>query len=162
MNNQSFEQYESAVRSYCRKFPTVFKKAKGAILTDEEGQEYIDFFCGAGALNYGHNPDYIKQKLIDYIEGDGVMHALDMYTSAKRDLIDTLENKILAPRGLDFLKKTCAAVGIPVYAIGGVCSGNYSLVRSAGAAGACVMSGLMTCTDPEEYLERFRKESDSE
>ena len=102
MNNQSFEQYESAVRSYCRKFPTVFKKAKGAILIDEEGQEYIDFFCGAGALNYGHNPDYIKQKLIDYIEGDGVMHALDMYTSAKRDLIDTLENKILAPRGLDY------------------------------------------------------------
>ena len=70
--------------------------------------------------------------------------------------------KGLAPRGLDFLKKTCAAVGIPVYAIGGVCSGNYSLVRSAGAAGACVMSGLMTCEDPAGYLERFRKESDSE
>jgi thiamine-phosphate pyrophosphorylase len=70
--------------------------------------------------------------------------------------------KGLPPRGLEFLKKTCAAVNIPVYAIGGVCSGNYSLVRSAGAAGACVMSGLMTCTDPEEYLERFRKESDSE
>ena len=32
---------------------------------DENGKEYIDFFAGAGALNYGHNNDYIKEKVID-------------------------------------------------------------------------------------------------
>ena len=62
MNTKPFEQYESVVRSYCRHFPKVFTDAKGAVLKDEDGTEYIDFFCGAGAVNYGHNNPYIKQK----------------------------------------------------------------------------------------------------
>ena len=41
MNSDIFEKYESEVRSYCRSFPTVFKKAKGSVLTDTEGKEYI-------------------------------------------------------------------------------------------------------------------------
>ena len=60
MTTKSFEQYESSVRSYCRHFPKVFTDAKGALMTDENGEKYIDFFCGAGAVNYGHNNDYIK------------------------------------------------------------------------------------------------------
>ncbi len=52
-----FETYESEVRSYCRSFPSVFQKAKGSIITDVEGNDYLDFFCGAGAVNYGHNND---------------------------------------------------------------------------------------------------------
>ena len=63
MNTQTFEKYESEVRSYCRHFPTVFSQAKGSKLFDELGNEYIDFFCGAGAVNYGHNNSYIKPKL---------------------------------------------------------------------------------------------------
>jgi len=102
LNTQVFEQHESEVRSYCRHFPTVFQKAKGSKLYDELGNEYIDFFCGAGALNYGHNNDYIKPKLIEYIENDGVMHALDMYTSPKREFIEFFQNSILKPRGLDY------------------------------------------------------------
>ena len=73
MNTVPFEQYESNVRSYCRSFPTVFTKASGAIMTDEDGKEYIDFFAGAGALNYGHNPAEITEKLIEYMRGNGIM-----------------------------------------------------------------------------------------
>lgn len=62
--NEIIEKYESNVRSYCRSFPKVFVKAKGSILTDNDGKEYIDFFCGAGGVNYGHNNDYIKQKIM--------------------------------------------------------------------------------------------------
>ncbi len=102
MNTAAFESYESEVRSYCRHFPTVFTKAKGADFYDEEGRKYIDFFCGAGAVNYGHNNPEIKSKLIDYLESDGVMHALDMYTVPKREFIETFEEKVLKPRGLNF------------------------------------------------------------
>lgn len=102
MDTKVFETYESEVRSYCRAFPTVLCKAKGACLYDEEGKEYIDFFCGAGAVNYGHNNDYIKEKLIRYLMEDGVMHSLDMYTVPKRELLEFLENQILKPRGLDY------------------------------------------------------------
>lgn len=101
-NVQPFESFESQVRSYCRSFPTVFTTAKGPFLYDEDGREYIDFFCGAGGVNYGHNNDYIKEKLVRYLETDGVMHALDMYTVPKREFIEFYEEKILKPRGLDY------------------------------------------------------------
>lgn len=101
-NTRPFEEYESEVRSYCRNFPTVFTTAKGPFLYDENGREYIDFFCGAGGLNYGHNNDFIKSKLLEYLESDGVMHALDMYTAPKREFLEFYEEKILKPRGLQY------------------------------------------------------------
>ena len=47
----------------------------------------VDFFCGAGALNYGHNNPYIKEKLIEYLNSDGIIHSLDMYAEPKREFI---------------------------------------------------------------------------
>ena len=102
MNTSVFENYESQVRSYCRHFPTVFKQSLGSFFIDEEGTKYIDFFCGAGAANYGHNNPVIKKKLIEYLENDGIIHALDMYTVAKREFIETFEEKVMKPRGLDY------------------------------------------------------------
>ena len=60
-------------------------------------------------------------------------------------------------RGLDFLKETAASVRIPVYAIGGISAQNVAAVRGAGAAGACVMSGLMSCRDARAELEALRR-----
>jgi diaminobutyrate-2-oxoglutarate transaminase len=97
-----FETYESEVRSYCRSFPEVFTKAKGSIITDENGKEYIDFFCGAGAVNYGHNNDYIKERVVNYLESDGIVHALDMMTTPKEEFIAFFEEKVLKARGLDY------------------------------------------------------------
>ena len=111
MNTSTFENYESAVRSYCRHFPKVFTNAKGAVITDENGAEYIDFFCGAGAVNYGHNNEYIKQKMVDYLSTDGIIHALDMYTVPKREFIETIEKKIIEPRGLNYKIQFCGPTG---------------------------------------------------
>lgn len=61
----------------------------------------------------------------------------------------------LEPRGLDFLRAVCQAVSIPVYAIGGISPQNVAQIRAAGAAGACVMSGLMRCEDPSELIASF-------
>ena len=111
MNTQTFEQYESSVRSYCRNFPAVFSKGKGEMMYDEDGNAYIDFFCGAGALNYGHNNEYIINSLIDYLKSDGLLHGMDMYTPAKRAFIDTLQEKILKPRGLNYRVMCCGPTG---------------------------------------------------
>ena len=102
MNTTVFENIESNVRSYCRSFPTVFTKAKGAVMTDENGKEYVDFFAGAGALNFGHNPDQINQKLIEYLQSDGVVHSMDMYTAPKREFLEYFNENILKPRGLNY------------------------------------------------------------
>ena len=71
-------------------------------LTDENGREYIDFLAGAGTLNYGHNNPHLKQAMIDYLSTDGIVHGLDMWTAAKRDYLETLEEVIFKPRGLDY------------------------------------------------------------
>lgn len=97
-----FERRESEVRGYCRSFPTVFTKAKGHTLVDESGKQYIDFFAGAGALNYGHNNPVLKDRLIDYLTRDGVTHSLDMATEAKRTFLETFEQTVLKPRSMDY------------------------------------------------------------
>lgn len=51
----------------------------------------------------------------------------------------------LPPRGTVFLQEVCKSVNLPVYAIGGISiEGNRrEEVRNCGAAGACIMSGMM-------------------
>ncbi|WP_116086558.1 diaminobutyrate--2-oxoglutarate transaminase [Tropicimonas sp. IMCC34011] len=96
-----FDRRESDVRSYCRSFDTTFTKAKGSTLTDAEGREYTDFLSGCSSLNYGHNDPDMKTALIEHITGDGIAHALDMYTDEKAAFLETFERLVLKPRGMD-------------------------------------------------------------
>ncbi|MGC2999383.1 diaminobutyrate--2-oxoglutarate transaminase [Streptomyces sp. G35A] len=97
-----FERLESEVRSYCRGWPAVFDRANGSRLYDENDRPYLDFFSGAGALNYGHNNPVLKRALLDYLERDGVTHALDMSTAAKRTFLETFQDTVLEPRELPY------------------------------------------------------------
>jgi len=95
-------ELESGVRSYSRGWPAVFTHAKGSVLTAEDGREYIDFFAGAGTLNYGHNHPELKKVVIDHYLEDRVVHGLDMFTDVRREFLQTFNEKILSPRGLDY------------------------------------------------------------
>lgn len=64
--------------------------------------------------------------------------------------------KGLPPRGVEFLKEMCKSVKLPVYAIGGITPENVSFLKEAGAAGACVMSGLMRSKEPEKLIKALR------
>lgn len=106
-----FEKCESNVRSYCRSFPDIFHRAKGSMIYSDSGKEYIDFFAGAGALNYGHNHDYIKQKVISYLDADGIAHGLDMYTSAKEKFLAKFDEVVLSPKNFDYRIQFCGSTG---------------------------------------------------
>ncbi|MGD8933672.1 MAG: diaminobutyrate--2-oxoglutarate transaminase [Gammaproteobacteria bacterium] len=97
-----FDMLESKVRSYCRDFPTIFRHARGEILEDKDGRTWIDFFAGAGALNYGHNDPHIKSALMDYLQEDSIIHGLDLATVAKGAFLERLQDVILEPRGLKY------------------------------------------------------------
>ncbi|GAA1963810.1 diaminobutyrate--2-oxoglutarate transaminase [Agromyces allii] len=96
-----FDRRESEVRGYVRAFPVVFDRAVGSTLVGEDGREYLDFFAGAGVLNYGHNNPLFTRALVEYLERDGIIHGLDMATSAKKAFIEAFERLVLEPRGLD-------------------------------------------------------------
>lgn len=102
---------ESEVRSYSRAFPAIFTKASKEYLVAHDGMRYLDFLAGAGSLNYGHNPGFIKRALVDYLEADGLTHGLDLATTAKGDFLAALHEHILAPRDLEYRVQLCGPAG---------------------------------------------------
>ncbi|WP_085034670.1 diaminobutyrate--2-oxoglutarate transaminase [Ensifer aridi] len=107
----AFETLESNVRSYSRFFPVVFRKAAGAILEDENGREFIDFLSGAAVLNYGHNDPFFLSYAIQYLQTNGIIHALDMATSAKKEFMEYFNAIILRPRDLTYKFQFCGPTG---------------------------------------------------
>ena len=106
-----FDRLESAVRSYSRKFDCVFAKARDARIFDTSGRAYLDLLCGAGALSYGHNNRHIKQAIVDYLENDGILSSLDLFTTAKLEFLRRFRETILAPRELDYRVQFCGPTG---------------------------------------------------
>ncbi len=106
-----FDEIESEVQSYARSFPRVFTRAKGEFMWDEDGTQYLDFLAGAGTLNYGHNNDAFKPALLEYIESDGVTHGLDLHTRAKGEFLESFNENILKPRGMEYVVQFTGPTG---------------------------------------------------
>jgi diaminobutyrate-2-oxoglutarate transaminase len=98
---EAFEKWESEIRGYSRTYPTVFASASNARQVDESGRSFLDFFAGAGVLNFGHNNPRMKRAMIEFLEADGVAHSLDMATTTKRDFIEKFAATVLEPRGMN-------------------------------------------------------------
>ncbi|MBB5635101.1 diaminobutyrate-2-oxoglutarate transaminase [Pedobacter cryoconitis] len=92
---------ESNVNYYARRFPKVFNYAKGDIVFDQNGDEYLDFFSGAGTLNYGHNNPKLKEAAISFLNEDRILHCLDMDSVIKKEFIEKFD-LLLAKRNLPY------------------------------------------------------------
>ncbi len=106
-----FARHESRVRSYARNFPGVFNRAQGAHIYDEQGRSYLDFLSGAGSLNYGHNHPLLLASLIAYIQEHGIAHSLDLHTTAKASFLEVFHDRILLPRGLNYVVQFTGPTG---------------------------------------------------
>lgn len=62
----------------------------------------------------------------------------------------------IEPKGVDFIKKICKNVKVPVYAIGGINPENIHLLKDTGVNGVCIMSSLMKSESPEKYIEKLK------
>jgi len=107
----TFDEFESNVRYYCRRWPTVFSSAQGATLVDEYGTQYVDFFAGAGALSYGHNNPLFVELAIAHLRSNKLLHSLDTFTVEKRAFLEAMEQHILRPRQLDMVVQTVGPTG---------------------------------------------------
>ena len=102
---------ESGVRSYSRTVDTVFRTARGSLLVDVDGREYIDFLAGAGALNYGHNDPDMAAALTGHIAEGGIAHSLDLFTEERQRFLEELASVVLRPRGLEHLVQFTGPTG---------------------------------------------------
>lgn len=93
---------ESEVRGYCRDFTATFNKAEGSIITDVEGNDYIDFLAGASSLNYGHNDPHMAKALVNYVLSGNIANSLDLHTTSKVEFIDAFNRLILKPRNFSY------------------------------------------------------------
>lgn len=53
-------------------YQIAFQHAKGSKTWDIDGNEYIDITMGFGVNLFGHNPDFVKNALIDELQQDGL------------------------------------------------------------------------------------------
>ncbi len=93
---------ESNVNGYAKSFPAIFKYSKNDILKDYNDKVYIDFFSGAGVLNYGHNNVHMKHEIIKFLDSDSPVHCLDMDTVMKLKFLEEFDKVILKPRDMNY------------------------------------------------------------
>ncbi len=111
-----------------------------------------------------YSPDRVRPALAGGLAGCSV-HSVAKARQAASEGADYLvagtifasqSHPDLAPAGLGFLREVCAAVSIPVLAIGGVTPENAGACLEAGAAGVAVLSPIMRAADPKSAAQEFR------
>jgi diaminobutyrate-2-oxoglutarate transaminase len=85
---------EGSVVSYPKKMPIALKRAKGSIVEDVDGNQFIDFFGGCGVLNVGHSNDFVLEYVKE--QQEELIHALDFPTENKIFLIQKILNSLPA------------------------------------------------------------------
>jgi putrescine aminotransferase len=50
----------------------VFVRGKGTSLWDDQGREYLDLLAGFGAVNLGHNPEGLIERMVEFLRDDAV------------------------------------------------------------------------------------------
>ena len=133
----------------------------------------------AGGLHLGENSVRLAsaKQFVVQAQSDGRLsrdfllgascHSLDAAQSAAADGADYLffgpifatpsKAQYGAPQGLDLLAQVCAAVRIPVLAIGGITLENVFSCRACGAAGIAAIRLFQDARDPRELVSSLRE-----
>lgn len=85
-------QIEGSVVSYPRSMPFAIERAKGAIIEDVDGNQFIDFFAGCGVVNVGHCNEEVLSHVKE--QQDKLIHALDFPTENKLKAIQNILNNL--------------------------------------------------------------------
>jgi diaminobutyrate-2-oxoglutarate transaminase len=87
---QMLADRESNARTYARNIPKILSHGSGAEVIDSEGRHYLDCLACAGALPLGHNPPFIRDRLIAFLQSGQLQQALDIATPAKVNFVEEL------------------------------------------------------------------------
>lgn len=82
------KKIEGSVVSYPKSMPFAISKAKGAIIEDVDGNQFIDFFAGCGVVNVGHSNEEVLSCVRE--QQNNLIHALDFPTENKLNAIQKI------------------------------------------------------------------------
>src|SRR5438094_1194136 len=80
-------RHESSVRSYPRNLPIAIRRGAGSYVEDLDGNVFIDFLAGAGALPLGHSHPEVVEAVQRQVEL--LSMALDFPTEPKDEFTST-------------------------------------------------------------------------
>jgi diaminobutyrate-2-oxoglutarate transaminase len=100
---------EGDIVSYPKHMPIAIKRAKGAIIEDVDGNQFIDFFSGCGVLNVGHSNEDVLEAMRQ--QQNELIHALDFPTQNKADLIAKIMEHVPAQVRNRFKISFCSPSG---------------------------------------------------
>lgn len=103
------ERRESNARTYPRRLPIAVRRAYGPYIEDVDGNVFIDFLCGAGALPLGHgHPEVVARvtgQLNDYV------HGLDLPTPVKDEFLEATLGLLPEPMRDGMKAQFCGPTG---------------------------------------------------
>ncbi|WP_084144024.1 diaminobutyrate--2-oxoglutarate transaminase [Methylocapsa acidiphila] len=121
------EEIESSARAYSRRLPFAPKSARGTLLWDTDGREYLDCLSGAGALALGHNHPVVIEAIHETILSAAPLQTLDFPTPIRDRFIDELFAALPPDFAADAKIHFCGPSGSDAI------EAAIKLVRSAGA-----------------------------
>lgn len=143
-----------------------------ATLVLVNGRLDVALAAGADGVHLGRDalPVGAARRLAERLAGPGFLvgasvHSVEEARAAAGEgadyllfghVFETGSKPGLPGRGLEALAAVCAAVPVPVVAIGGLSPGNAAAARAAGAAGVAVLSAVMAAPDPGAAVRELR------
>lgn len=94
--HQRCTRYFKGLSGQVKLFPVAFESGEGCVLTDVDGNRYIDFSSGIYVTTLGHCHPKISEAVAKYARQ--LMNAHDFTTPVKTMLVEKLAGTCLAPR----------------------------------------------------------------
>lgn len=145
LGEAEYEKLAASVKKMCEHTETQFVLHSYPSVARKLGVSAIHMpLAGFIAMSEAEKAEFIVRGVSVHSVEDAILaeRAGATYVTAGH-IYATDCKKGLPGRGLDFLRDVCAAVDIPVYAIGGIDETNADACIAAGADGVCMMSGYM-------------------
>lgn len=101
---------ESSARTYARRIPLNLVAARGVMVRDSHGDEYIDCLAGAGSLPLGHSHPAIVEAIQQALRDELPLTTLDLMTPAKDAFVEQLF-AVLPPTLTDGRIQFCGPTG---------------------------------------------------
>lgn len=108
---QIFDRIRQQAGRYVQSIPMDARQATGSLITDQMGVEYIDFYSGAGTLNYGHNNEVLSAKLSRYLKTYAATPSHYGPRRARELFFKTIQHTLLESRDWDYAIQLAGPTG---------------------------------------------------